>query len=279
MSNMSQEPGAAARADPEPGLRVLVAEDHFINRELIVRLLEHLGVQVESVTDGMQAYMAVLRSRFDLVFMDCQMPRMDGFQATRSIRAHERSSGCARATIIALTANTFEHDRQRCEEAGMDDFLAKPIPIKQLSATLERWRAGAARGGASEADCLPPSAAVDPRALEALRSLQRPGGPNLLTTLLDDYLQSSPPKLAELLQALARGQSARASELAHGLKSISATLGARALAATLARIETEQRADAGSDAEQPRLLQEQHAHACSALQQILGRERGGEPAR
>jgi CheY-like chemotaxis protein len=261
-------------------LRVLVIDDHFINRELITRMLEHLGCTVESAADGMQAYLAYTKTRFDIVFMDCQMPRMDGFQATRSIREHERKECLPRVPIVALTANMVGHDRERCISSGMDEVLAKPITLKQLKALLVHRQIEALK---TELDPLQPQAAtvepeidhgpLDPAALQALRGLSRPGGPNLLVELLSDYVETTPTTLAELTRALHSGDAQCAGQLAHSLKSISATLGARELSELLAKIELEQWAGAKPAPDQLSALEDHHSRTCAALQRLLEHER------
>jgi PAS domain S-box-containing protein len=123
-----------------PGLRVLAAEDNATNRKVISRLLEKLGVEVETVDDGLLAVARLVSgARPDLVLMDCHMPGLDGLEATAQLRAHEAQQGLARLPIVALTASAYEEDRQRCLDAGMDDFLAKPVNLEALRGVLERW--------------------------------------------------------------------------------------------------------------------------------------------
>jgi two-component system sensor histidine kinase/response regulator len=115
--------------------RILLAEDNAINREVAMRQLETLGYAAEAVPDGRAAVEAALTGRFDIILMDCQMPEMDGFEATRAIRKGEARSG-KRVRIIALTANALAEDRQACLDAGMDDYLAKPITLQALRGVL-----------------------------------------------------------------------------------------------------------------------------------------------
>jgi signal transduction histidine kinase/ActR/RegA family two-component response regulator len=125
---------------PITGKHILVVEDNRINRKVIEALLAKYDVKVSSVEDGQQALSAITQGTdFDLVLMDCQMPVMDGFQATERIRQWEVASGCPRLPIIALTAGAFEEDRQHCLTVGMDDFLTKPINIGELTLALNKW--------------------------------------------------------------------------------------------------------------------------------------------
>ena len=128
---------------PSPGTRsarILVAEDNAVNQKLIARLLEKKGHRVDVVANGREAVHAVTRIGYDLVLMDVQMPEMDGLEATRQIRAADRSE-VARIPIIALTANAMQGDQERCLSAGMDDYLAKPVKPVDLAAALDRWLA------------------------------------------------------------------------------------------------------------------------------------------
>ncbi|MGA3019741.1 MAG: ATP-binding protein [Bryobacteraceae bacterium] len=129
------EPRPAARIPTaNRALRILLAEDNAINRTVAVRLLERMGHRVDVAVDGAQAVAAVSLERYDLVLMDCQMPVMDGYAAAREIR---RLKLPATPPIVALTANAMAEDRQRCLEAGMDDYLAKPISLERLAALIE----------------------------------------------------------------------------------------------------------------------------------------------
>jgi CheY-like chemotaxis protein len=123
---------------------ILVAEDDPVSRKITARILEKLGYEVHTVSDGMQAVEAATSTRYALIFMDCRMPRVDGLEATRRIRAEEGSS--RHTPIIALTADVMSEDRERCGEAGMDGHLAKPIDTTAiLDAIGQQLRASRAR--------------------------------------------------------------------------------------------------------------------------------------
>jgi signal transduction histidine kinase/DNA-binding response OmpR family regulator len=126
--------------------RVLVAEDNVVNQRVAARMLEKLGCHVEVVTNGQEALVASGQRVYDLIFMDCQMPEMDGYEATRAIRTRE-SSG-KHLPIIAMTAHAMQGDRERCLAAGMDDYICKPVQSKELWAILVKWIPAAARQGA-----------------------------------------------------------------------------------------------------------------------------------
>jgi CheY-like chemotaxis protein len=118
--------------------RVLVAEDNLVNQKVAVRTLELLGCHAEVAENGALALEALAQREFDAVLMDCQMPVLDGFDATRQIRELERE-GRPRTPIIAVTANAMEGDRERCLASGMDDYLAKPVTMAALDEALRKW--------------------------------------------------------------------------------------------------------------------------------------------
>ena len=129
-------PLAAAAA--HSGLQVLLVEDHPINQMLAIKLIERAGHRVTLAQNGQEGLDACMAQAFDVVFMDMQMPVMDGLAATRAIRAHEAQQGLRRTPIIAMTANAQASDRQACAEAGMDDFLSKPFKAEDLRGMLTR---------------------------------------------------------------------------------------------------------------------------------------------
>ncbi|MBI4750007.1 MAG: response regulator [Acidobacteria bacterium] len=138
----SFEPGL--KTSPLPSFTILVAEDNPVNQKVVLRQLERLGYQADVVENGQQALDALLRQSYDLVFMDCQMPEMDGFTATIEFRKHETlnrqcSPSIKPVPILALTANALAGERERCLAAGMNDYLAKPVTIERLQAKLEQW--------------------------------------------------------------------------------------------------------------------------------------------
>ncbi|MBL8353014.1 MAG: response regulator [Burkholderiaceae bacterium] len=135
--------GQAATAAPpaedaDLAIAVLLAEDDVVNQMVAAEMLKVLGCEVDVVDDGDAACRAMARRRYDIVFMDCHMPVMDGYDAARNIRGRE-GPGAARTPIVALTADSLAADRQRCLDAGMDDFMTKPVSTSQLSMVIERW--------------------------------------------------------------------------------------------------------------------------------------------
>mgnify|MGYP001324543852 CR=1 FL=1 len=137
-STFSDDGAPLARLSGPDGrpLQALLADDNPVNREVGVALLEELGLLVDTAVDGREAVERVAAGRYDLVLMDMQMPRLDGLDATREIRA---LPGCATLPVIAMTANAFDHNRAECLAAGMNDFVTKPVDLPALAATLRRW--------------------------------------------------------------------------------------------------------------------------------------------
>jgi signal transduction histidine kinase/DNA-binding response OmpR family regulator len=132
-------PGAPPDAELRRGARVLLVEDHPTNRKMARLVLERLGVSVDTAENGLQVLEAVQRAPYDLVFMDCQMPGLDGYEATRRLRVGEEAGGRPRVPVVAMTAHALEGDRERCLAAGMDDYVPKPIQLDELRAVLARW--------------------------------------------------------------------------------------------------------------------------------------------
>jgi CheY-like chemotaxis protein len=121
-------------------LRILIAEDNPVNQRLVMRMLEKRGHRVVLADNGEEALEALAKETFDVVFMDVQMPRMDGLAATAAIRKIERERGDgSHQTVIALTAHAMQGDQERCLAAGMDGFLAKPIGVRQIEEILQKY--------------------------------------------------------------------------------------------------------------------------------------------
>jgi CheY-like chemotaxis protein len=143
----SPEPttGGETAPDQTDGYRILLVEDHPINQMLALEILSGARFRVDVATNGAEAVEARFRASYDVVLMDCQMPVMDGYEASRAIRTREARTGESRVPIIALTANAVEGDMEACLAAGMDDYLSKPFTPSGLTTTIRRHLKGEAR--------------------------------------------------------------------------------------------------------------------------------------
>jgi signal transduction histidine kinase/CheY-like chemotaxis protein len=227
--------------------RILLAEDNKVNQEIALAMLEDTGCHITLTENGRQALLMYNNEAFDVILMDCQMPEMDGFEATRILRRQESESGARRIPIIALTANAISGDRERCLEAGMDDYIAKPFSRTELLTTLARWTQTSTTGhsahqSADDTDNAATPVSIetvllDPDALQALRALQRPGRPDVLTRVIDVFMLDAPRLLAAMHDAVETGDIEALRHAAHTLKSTSANVGATALTAICRDIE------------------------------------------
>jgi len=127
--------GTIESLDPQEGLRILMAEDNLINQRVGKLILQRAGFRIDLVADGNEAVEAHKATPYDLILMDCQMPTMDGFEASRQIRLLQHTQ----PIIIAVTANALVGERERCLKAGMDDYLSKPFQAEQLVAVVKKW--------------------------------------------------------------------------------------------------------------------------------------------
>ena len=267
--------------------RILVAEDNVVNQELVLELLGQFGLEVDVVENGREAVEAYLARPYDLVLMDGQMPEMDGFEATAEIRRHEVAAGAkVSIPIIALTANAMHGDRERCLEAGMDDYLSKPFSEWQLCEVLERWLPAvnaqietseqmhktesadnvASIGGQNQRAMI-----LDTCVLEKFRERERRGRKNVLSRIVGAYLQHSPQYIEQLREAVAGDNASGLQSAAHTLKSSSAGVGAVGLSAMCAELEElGRRDDMRVVAERVAELEALYAEVCEALREQCG---------
>jgi len=239
--------------------RLLLVEDNPVNLLVAQQLLKVLGLECDTAVNGELALQAMARTAYDVVLMDCQMPVVDGYTATRRWRQHETALGAARLPIVAMTANAMAGDRQKCLDAGMDDYLAKPVTRAQLDACLTRWlpsqtepaepvhpptSIGTISATIADADARPAmgafAAATPPETPmlneETLDDLEAMIGPGV-AQIIAAYLDNTPRLIAQLKSAAEVPDLSLLRELAHSLKSSSANLGADALSEAAKRIE------------------------------------------
>jgi signal transduction histidine kinase/CheY-like chemotaxis protein/HPt (histidine-containing phosphotransfer) domain-containing protein len=230
---------------------VLLVEDHPINQTVAKMMLTHLGLRVSLAADGAEAVERVREQAFDLVLMDCQMPVMDGFEATRRIRAWERAQGHRSALpIIALTANALAGDREACVAAGMSDYLSKPVSGERLAEVLARHLR---------------TPAFDASVLAELPMVADGSEPEFATSVLHDYLQAGSDAIAAFKHAARSGDAKTAQRWVHTLKSSSAQVGALALAALAGELEARMRGGATLDAGAVLQLDNEHRRTQEAI--------------
>jgi PAS domain S-box-containing protein len=272
-----------AVAAPHIGGRILVAEDNLVNHEVALAMLESLGCRVDGVCTGQEAVEAALRVPYDLILMDCQMPGMDGYAATRSIRRDERQ-GARRTPIVALTAHASKGDRAMCLAAGMDDYLSKPYTHQKLQAIVQRWLSKSLstapslseglRQGAS-APFIPPGSGgpvvLERRAVDAIRSLHRNGRPDFLVRLIEKYVASSTEHIVSIRRAVASADATALWQAAHALKSSSGMMGATMFAELCHELEVLGRAATLDRVpEVLRKLETSYPSVCAALEREAG---------
>jgi CheY-like chemotaxis protein/HPt (histidine-containing phosphotransfer) domain-containing protein len=284
-------------AQPLSG-HVLLVEDNEVNRQVAQRLLTLSGVSFSVAENGQEAVDALAERNFDAVLMDCQMPVMDGYTATRVLRQRETETHGARVPIIAMTANAMAGDREKCLGAGMDDYLSKPLNRALLEQTLRKWlRSGAATRAdatvrAPKAVPVAPAAAAAPVVLAAAA----PAAPTpvssagaLDTSIIGDlvdvmgdefpdlvrvYLEDTPKNVALLEQAARQRSMEGIIAPSHSLKSTSANLGALRLSELAKRLEHDART---GDLSEPLILvgelKREYQQVASALTELLAKDR------
>ncbi|HEY8699551.1 MAG TPA: response regulator [Arthrobacter sp.] len=216
-----------AAADPYRG-RILVVEDNEVNQLVARATVKKFGYAVDVVANGADAVAATASGSYSAVLMDCHMPVMDGFEATRVIRL--RDGKHSHLPIIAMTAGALDGDRERCLAAGMDDYLSKPVDAAELEAALARWAPEPASNGRR-----PPS--VDPERLAMLRELGPEDGMGLLPAAAEAFRRDVPARLAALRRAIDDGGGQPLSQAAHALKGAAANIGATAVAGLCGELE------------------------------------------
>ncbi|KAB0537102.1 ATP-binding protein [Xanthomonas cissicola] len=228
-------------------VRILLVEDNPVNLLVAQKLLAVLGFEADTATDGEAALARMESTRYDMVFMDCQMPVLDGYAATRRWRAMETESGGRPVPIVAMTANAMAGDRERCLAAGMDDYLSKPVAREQLDACLQRWLPrqallpGPSPAGQATHDPESASAAAQARALPILDNsvideLYEVAGADTIA-ILQLFLEDAPLIIEQLEAAATNRDSMQLRDLSHTLKSSSANVGAQAVSNAARRIE------------------------------------------
>jgi len=285
-----EQPELPAALSSVPGgrARVLVVEDNAVNQEVARAMLTELGCSLRLASDGREALAALREAPFDLVFMDCQMPEMDGFEAVRRFRASESASFATRldVPIVALTANALAGDADRCLKAGFSDYLAKPVRREQLDAALQRWISAAPASVTSAdvpllgADAVPAAwaaederPAIDMSVIRQIRDMERRGAARLLQRLVQTYTATAARLVSQAAYALKSGDAQSLQHAMHTLKSSSANLGAVELSRRFGALEKHARSGAieAAHAEWD-AAQVEYERAVQALQDIVAAE-------
>ncbi len=257
------------------GLKVLLVEDSPVNVEVAKGMLEALGCDVVAAGDGTLGVEHALGRHFDVVLMDCQMPLMDGYEATRRIRASESANGRPPVPIVAITANALPGDRERCLESGMTDFISKPFTIRKLQAVMQAVTGVAGREAGVDPASAPDSHAatypvIEVGQIEELRSI---GRPQVVRQAILLFLKQAAEKLDELHGCLDRGDLGAVAFAAHSLKSAALSVGGRRFAAIAGTCEAAAR---NGDAEAVRRdaprLRPEFRSLCKALTELAHAE-------
>ncbi len=234
------DPGGAGEVLIREGMRALVAEDNPTSRMVTEALLKKLSCEVDLAVDGNEALAKVTSNHYDVVFMDCRMPNMDGFQAAERIR---QSVGREELPIIALTASVGEEDRIRCLEAGMNDTIGKPVRISMLARALGRWVPVSGKPSVRPVSTLPPPSALD---LEMVRRLVSLDGEDddFIEDVMMGYVVQLRESMLKLGDALETDDLDTVRLIAHSIKGASKQIGATKVGELLGAIERETRVDA-----------------------------------
>ena len=240
----SAKPGPAGKLARKVHARILVVDDNTTNQKVARLMLESLGCRVDLSADGQEALDMLELLPYDVVFMDCEMPEMDGYEATAEIR--RRHSDGRRVPVVAMTAKAIQGDRERCLEAGMDDYISKPVRMEDLEAVLAKYASGnsndnAAQSGPKSAPATaPPEAlgpALDPAVTASLRKLAMATKWSLLNEIYDSFLSSAVDELAAIRAGVVGNDAAGLRNAAHKFKGASANLGASHLAELCRQLE------------------------------------------
>ncbi|NDF00890.1 MAG: response regulator [Verrucomicrobia bacterium] len=253
-------------------LRLMLADDNIINQKVGVKMLQRLGYRPEVAANGIEVLKLLEQQPFDLIFLDVQMPEMDGYEAARRIHAQWPDAG--RPRLVAMTGNALEGDRERCLEAGMDDYVAKPVRITELQAVLERWgqcRAGGETNPAVSPDTAPDAAILDATIIAELTEMKSKEGVPLLHELIDLFLQNAPRHLEQIKNSGDNFQ--QLAFAAHVFRGMSLNLGANNLGNLCQELET--LATGGNTATIPALIPKIEA-AFQQTSVAFGRIRSGQ---
>ena len=225
-------------------LRILLAEDNVVNQKVALHILKRMGYVADVASNGLEALAALHRQAYDVVLMDMQMPAMDGLEATRRICQGWPTQGLdgktiPRPRIVAMTANAMQGDREICLNAGMDDYITKPIRLEALVQALKQCQPRLRSPEAEVSPVLPLSSgdAIDTKTLQGFRQMIGENSGEILREMIDCYLEDTPNLLHAIATAITEGNATQLRQAAHTLKSSSATLGAIAFSKLCKQLE------------------------------------------
>ncbi len=269
LSHKSEGNQADTARAPWPA-KILLVEDDHVNQTLAMNQLEYLGYQAEAVDGGGAALQALGRSDYDIILMDCQMPLMDGYQTTASLRQREGHS--KHTPTIAMTANAMDGDREKCLDAGMDDYITKPVDLNVLAAKLRQWLSRVTRP--SEHDAESGSAAansrvrIDASVISEMRELSRKVGYDVLRKTAEVFFAEAPQRIADLRNTIGVHDLARATHRSRiELKGAAACVGITSVRELCARIEANSKKGGADNTE--KMLQDIEAEVSGARELLL----------
>jgi CheY-like chemotaxis protein/HPt (histidine-containing phosphotransfer) domain-containing protein len=247
------------------GIRVLLVEDNPVNQRVAVQILSRMGCSVDAVGNGLEALGCLEKAKYDVVLMDCQMPEMDGYEATREIRLREGNN--AHVWVIAMTAHSLAGDREKCLAAGMDDYISKPVRPSAIEEALQR----AVRNGVPSVwkDPIPRNVGEeDSEVLARLAELDLGDGGEFVRGLVDLFLATAPAQLRQIREAFSLKNTDGVACAAHALRGSCSNFAASRLQSLCLRVE---RTAMSGGLEEAKVLLEEMEEALYQLQEVLKR--------
>jgi two-component system, sensor histidine kinase and response regulator len=265
-------------------VNILVAEDNPVNQEVIYEMLISIGCQVQVVSNGQEVLDALSHESYDMIFMDCQMPVMDGYEAAQRIRLLESRMGWKYIPIIGITGRIVPDNYEKSEKACMDDFLNKPFTFEQLKNTIFRWTGVHLEDGigehgkakiSNESFAVPVSTVsnmdcLDLKALENISKIEK-GSNELLKKIVAIFIKNTPGLIAEIQKGIQEKNSEKIFQAAHSLKSTSANVGAMTISNICGQLESNSRMNMIDDAaSQIALIESEYVMVLNALNGFIG---------
>ncbi len=226
---------AKAESAPPGKARILLVEDSPLNQQITLKQLEALGYNADVAGNGLEALAALQRVPYPIVLMDCQMPDMDGYEATWQIRNREKEQDQSSRSKIYIIAFTMPQDRERCLSSGMDDYVSKPVQLVELEVALQR-------AGVDPSQAQAAAGVIDPIIMASLRQLRKANQSDPVSELIDLFLRDAPPQFLAINKAILERNMSATLGAASSLKGNAANLGAWRLASLCAELEEQARA-------------------------------------